>query len=437
MTVGMVRRGNGPARLARALARRARPAAVVLLAIGFLVVSTDARPEPTAAGRPGATSGDAGGGAGGAGDEVAAPPATVAPTTTAPATTTAPPPPPSFDLVATGDVLLHSPLWRQAEQDAAAAGRPGRDFAPLFAGIRPVVEAADVAVCHLETPVAPPEGPFSGYPVFSVPPEVVPALATTGYDACTTASNHTYDAGAGGVDRTLAALDAAGMAHAGSARSPEEAGRLTLLRVEDAGADLALLSYTYGFNGIPAPDGQEWRSNPIDEARILADAARARAAGAEVVVVALHWGQEYQHEPTAQQADLAPRLVRSPDIDLLLGHHAHVVQPFLEVDGEWVAYGLGNLVATHSTPGSANHEGLLARFTFTERGDRWVATGAEYAPLLVDRGPPIRVLDVARALADPATPPALRARLEQARDRTAGVVGSLGAATVGAAPLAP
>ena len=431
MTAGTAHRPVGATRRARALARHARharPAAVGLLAIAFLVVSTDARPDPAPAG-----------GAGGAGGEAAAPATEIAPTTTAPATTTttAPPPPRAFDLVATGDVLLHSPLWRQAEQDAAAAGRPGRDFGPLFAGIRPVVEAADLAVCHLETPVAPPEGPFSGYPVFSVPPEVVPALAATGYDACTTASNHTYDAGADGVDRTLAALDAAGLAHAGSARSPQEAGRLTLLRAEEAGADVALLSYTYGFNGIPAPDGQAWRSNPIDEARILADAARARSAGAEVVVVALHWGLEYQHEPTAEQADLAPRLLRSPDVDLLLGHHAHVVQPFLPVDGEWAAYGLGNLVATHSTPGSANHEGLLARFTFTERGDRWVATGAEYAPLLVDRGPPIRVVDVARALADPATPPEQRARLEQARDRTAGVVTSLGAADQGAVPLAP
>src|SRR5215207_2000697 len=100
-----------------------------------------------------------------------------------------------FTLVATGDVLLHSPLWQQAEADAAAAAQPGRDFRPLIASIRPLVEGADLAVCHLETPVAPPEGPFAGYPSFSVPPEVVPALADTGYDACTTASNHTYDHG--------------------------------------------------------------------------------------------------------------------------------------------------------------------------------------------------------------------------------------------------
>jgi Bacterial capsule synthesis protein PGA_cap len=402
-----------------------------------LAITAGDRPVPdgtTVAAAQAATSGSggrpaAGGGfPGAAGDHDAAAGAVAGRTTP-----TVPPPPTSFTLVATGDVLLHSPLWRQAEADAAAAGRPGRDFAPLIAGIRPLVEGADLAVCHLETPVAPPEGPFAGYPSFSVPPEIVPALKTTGYDACTTASNHTYDKGATGVDRTLAALEAGGLAHAGSARNPQEASGLTVLRAGDA--DVALLSYTFGFNGIPAPNGEAWRSNPIDEARIQADAARARDAGAEVIVVALHWGTEYMHDPNAQQADLAPRLIHSPDIDLLLGHHAHVVQPLQNVDGEWVVYGMGNLVATHSTPGAANHEGLLVRFTFTDSPDGWHVTRAEYAPLLmVDGGGPLRLVDVNAALA--AGTPGLQDRLVLARDRTNGIVGSLGALDHGLRPIA-
>src|SRR5918996_143018 len=304
------------------------------------------------------------------------------------------PPPRSFTLVATGDVLLHTALWDQARADAAAAGRAGHDFGPMLSGIQPVVSAADLAICHMETPVAPPGGPFSSYPSFSVPREIAPALAATGYDACTTASNHTYDRGADGVDRTLDALDSAGIQHAGSARTPDEATAVTLL---DAGvARVALLSYTYSFNGVPPPNGQAWRSNPIDEAKIVADAAAARARGADVVVVSLHWGDEYRHEPNAQQLDLAPRLIRSPDIDLLLGHHAHVVQPLERIDGEWVVYGLGNLVAHHDTLGAANEEGLLVRFTFTEPdrpAGRWRVNAAEYAPVLVlkDRLP-VRVV---------------------------------------------
>ena len=350
-------------------------------------------------------------------------------------TTSTAPPPRSFTLVAAGDVLLHQPLWDQAAADAAAAGAAGRDFRPLLAGVAPLVSGADLAVCHLETPVAEPGGPTHGYPSFSVPPEIVPALVDTGFDACTTASNHTFDRGAAGIDRTLAALDAAHLGHTGSARTPAEAGTTTLVPV--AGAEVALLSYTYGFNGIPPPNGETWRSNPIDPDRIRADAAAARAAGADVVVVALHWGDEYRHEPNAQQRSLAPDLVRSPDIDLVLGHHAHVVQPVEAVDGEWVVYGMGNMVANHGTPGAANEEGLLVRFTFTEGPRGWRVARAEYAALLVVKpGPPIRLVDVGAALGSGPTDPTLRARLQLAWDRTAATVDALGATAHGLSPIA-
>jgi poly-gamma-glutamate capsule biosynthesis protein CapA/YwtB (metallophosphatase superfamily) len=346
------------------------------------------------------------------------------------------PRPRRFTMAATGDVLLHSPLWQQAEADAAAAGRPGFDFRPLLSGARPTVEGADLAVCHLETPLAPGGGPYSGYPAFSVPPQVAGALADTGYDACTTASNHVYDQGAAGIDRTLAALDAAGIRHAGSARSPDEARSTTL--VPAGPARVALLSYTYGFNGYRAPNGETWRSNPIDAQRIERDARRARARGADVVVVALHWGDEYDNQPNAQQSELAPQLIRSPDIDLLLGHHAHVVQPLERAVSEWVVYGMGNLVARHSTPGAANEEGIAVRFTFIERGDSWRVERAEYTALLMvkDRSP-LRLVDVERALADPATDPGLRDRLALARDRTAAVVASRGAADHGLTAITP
>jgi poly-gamma-glutamate capsule biosynthesis protein CapA/YwtB (metallophosphatase superfamily) len=348
-------------------------------------------------------------------------------------TTTAPPR--TFTVVAAGDVLLHGRLWQQATEDGAAAGQPGRSFVPMLAGVAPIVEEADLAVCHLETPVAPPEGPFSGYPVFSVPPEIAPALKATGFDACSTASNHTYDKGAEGVDRTLATLDAAGLGHAGSARSPTEAAATTLLNAN--GVSVALLSYTYGFNGIPAPDGETWRSNPIDEAKILADAAAAKRRGAEVVILALHWGDEYGQDLSAQQADLAPRLIASPDIDLIWGHHAHVVQPVENIGGEWVVYGMGNMIAYQGSLGPTREEGLMMRFTFSDAGGAWKVVDAAYEPLLTARQSPTRLVPVGRALADPATPPGFRDRLQQAWDRTVEVIGRRGAGPAGLHPIQP
>jgi len=352
-------------------------------------------------------------------------------------TVTPTPEPRTFTLVATGDVLLHERLWHQAEQDASGTVM---DFAPQLANVAPVVSGADLAICHLETPLAPADGPFTGYPTFSGPPQVVPALVAAGYDACTTASNHTFDKGADGVTRTLDALDASGLAHAGSARTPQEADATTILDVttEQGPVRLALLSYTYGFNGIPYPGGETWRADEIDEATILADAATARTLGAEVVVVALHWGTEYDQEPNAQQRDLAPRLIASPDVDLLLGHHAHVVQPVENVGGEWVVYGMGNLMANHAEPEGPKAEGLLTRFTFTED----LATGtfsapvAEYLPLYQTYEFPIEVLDVPAALASGDTGTTTASRLQTALTRTTEVVTSRGGAEHGLVPLA-
>ncbi|MGH8776759.1 MAG: CapA family protein [Jiangellaceae bacterium] len=354
-------------------------------------------------------------------------------------TPTPTPEPRTFTLVATGDVLLHERVWRQAEQDAAETGNGPLDFGPQLANLAPIVSAADLAICHLEVPLAPPAGPYQGYPTFSGPPQIVAALVATGYDACTTASNHTFDQGADGITRTLEGLDAAGLAHAGSARTPPEAEATTIVEVatSEGPVRVALLSFTYGFNGIPYPGGDAWRGNQIDEETILADAAAARARGAEVVVVALHWGDEYVHEPNPQQLDLAPRLIASPDVDLLLGHHAHVVQPVENVGGEWIVFGMGNLMANHAEPEGPKAEGLLTRFTFTENLSTrtFRALTAEYLPLYQTYAFPIEVLDVPAALASGDTGTATASRLETARDRTTEVVNSRGGADHGLVPL--
>jgi poly-gamma-glutamate capsule biosynthesis protein CapA/YwtB (metallophosphatase superfamily) len=348
-------------------------------------------------------------------------------------TPTPTPEPRTFTLVGTGDVLLHERLWRQAERDAAETGNGVLDFTPQLAHIAPIVSDADLAICHLEVPLAPADGPYEGYPTFSGPPQVVSALDATGYDACSTASNHTFDQGAGGVTRTLDALDAAGIAHAGSARTPSEAEQTTIVDVEttEGPVKVGLLSYTYGFNGIPYPASQTFWANEIDEQEILADAATARQRGAEVVVVALHWGTEYDHDPNSQQAEVAPRLIGAPDIDLLLGHHAHVVQPIENIGGKWVVYGMGNLMANHAEPQGPKSEGLLTRFTFTEdlSTGRFAVTTAEYLPLYQTYEPPVEVLVVPAAIVSGQSGTTTVARLEQALTRTTEVVTSRGDTT--------
>ncbi|MBK3533693.1 CapA family protein [Streptomyces sp. MBT67] len=301
-----------------------------------------------------------------------------------------------FTLLAAGDVLPHSSVIDQA---AADAGGAGYDFAPMLAGVAPVVSGADLAFCHMETVYGKEGGPYTGYPSFKSPPEIATALRTTGFDSCSTASNHTLDDGAEGVRRTLDALDEAGVRHAGSARTAAEAARPTILPAGPGkgAAKVAHLAYTYGTNDIPLPAGRPWTVNVTDERKIVEEARAARRAGADVVVLSTHWGTEWQDEPDAQQRELAERLTASadrgrPDIDLIIGTHAHVPQAYEKVNGTWVVYGMGDQIAG----AMINYEGAqdprgnqssMGRFTFTppaKPGERWKVKKAEFVPQWYD-----------------------------------------------------
>ncbi|PIB08451.1 hypothetical protein B1C81_15870 [Streptomyces sp. HG99] len=342
----------------------------------------------------------------------------------------APAPASGFTLVASGDVLPHGSLIERANADA---GGNGYDFRPMLAGVQPVVSGADLAICHVGMVYG--AGDDTGFPAFMTPPEVAEGLAATGYDSCSTASNHALDDGAAGIQRTLDALDSAGVRHAGSARTEEEATSVTMMNA--GGAKVAHLAYTYDTNGIPLPPEQLWAVNPIDPDRIVADAKAARGAGADVVVVSLHWGTEWQEEPDEQQLQLSEQLTAShtngrPDIDLILGTRTHIPQAYEKVNGTWVVYGLGDQISGEMV----DHQGVgdprgsastIARFTFAppaQGGGRWEVTKAEFLPQTLD-------LDAGRVITlNPALDQGARAG-GGVRDRIRDVVLSRGAAQDG------
>jgi poly-gamma-glutamate synthesis protein (capsule biosynthesis protein) len=342
---------------------------------------------------------------------------TTKPTVTAPPTTE---PPGTFTIDATGDLLMHEPVTQAAR---ALAGGQGYDFRPLLAQVRPILSAADLAICHMETPLSPDDKKISYYPSFDAPNEIAAAASWAGFKTCTTASNHTLDQGAAGVQATLDALDAAHLLHVGTARSAaEQSWQIYDVR----GVRVAHLDYTYGLNGIKVPAGKPWLVNLIDTRRILADAHQARLAGAQFVVVALHWGQEYQSAPTAQQKALAQALLASPDIDFLYGCHVHVVQPIERINGKYVAYGVGNFLSKHApccdTP--PTRDGIILRATVAREGDRYVVTEIRYTPTFVDPAT-MTVLPVPQDLKMPALDPALRQQLRDSGQRTETAINSL------------
>jgi len=264
------------------------------------------------------------------------------------------------------------------------------DFGPMLAKIKPLISAADLAICHIETPMSPDDAHLSGYPLFNSPHELATAIADAGYDGCSTASNHSVDQGAAGVNATLVALDRAGLQHAGTARSAAEAAHVELHDVR--GVEIAHLSYTYGTNGNTVAAGMPWIVNVTSVPRILADAHQARLAGASFVVVSMHWGSEYQTSPTAEQRSQAAALLASPDVDLILGDHVHVLQPVERIGGKYVIYGLGNVFSNQSPAAGLpvnTQDGAILKIHVTQQGSALVPDTVTFHPdVLPDRSVP-------------------------------------------------
>lgn len=332
-------------------------------------------------------------------------------------------------VLVTGDMLVHDELWQQAQQDAAAAGKPGLDFVPLLEGQRRYINNSDLAVCHQETPVAGPDGPFAAYPSFNVPPQIITAAKAVGYQACTTASNHTIDRGTDGLLRTLDALDAAGLKHTGSYRTENESQGILVLQTP--AAKIAVIQATYGLNGL-TPE-YPWQVDMLDPAAMIAKAERARAMGADVVLGAMHAGEEYVSEPNAQQQEAAHALADSGQFNLVYGHHTHSVLPIENYKGTWIVYGLGNGITELSESYVVNNEGLLVRAQFgQEATGKWTVTDLAWAPSVIIRDPYRWCSVAADAPQGPCAGPEADAATRQ---RTQTVVESMGAAAAGAHEL--
>lgn len=247
-------------------------------------------------------------------------------------------PPVSLSLVAVGDILMH--------QDVKAAGgvEPG-GFPALWADLVPLFQGADLAFGNLETPVAPVSG-RPGVPfLFNAPEELPAALRASGFTVLATANNHAFDQGPRGVRETLERLRAERLVAIGSGADRGQAETLQIL--ERQGFRVAFLGFTDIFNIDLNHRATEPWVRPLDLEPAV-QAVQAARGKADLVVVSLHWGNEYQHQPTKRQQDIARALVAA-GCDVILGHHPHVLQPveWLEAGGRraLVAYSLGNFIS--------------------------------------------------------------------------------------------
>jgi poly-gamma-glutamate synthesis protein (capsule biosynthesis protein) len=222
--------------------------------------------------------------------------------------------------------------------------------------IKPVIEGADLALCHQETPFS--YGPPRGYPSFRTPPALAAAAKWAGWDVCSTASNHTLDAAQHGVNTTIRVLDRVGLRHTGSYRSRAASRRPTILQAK--GVKVAFLAFTALTNGQRIP--HSWTLNMASAHRIVRDARRARQAGADAVIVNLHWGNEFNAAPSGAQRSLAAKLTRSKYVTAVIRQHVHVPQPIRWMHGKPVVFGEGNLISNQTAGccATGSQDGLLA-----------------------------------------------------------------------------
>ena len=332
----------------------------------------------------------------------------------------------TISIVSSGDILLHERLWAQAKAD----GIDGKwDFYPQLADLEPVISSADLALCHLETPLAELGQDYEGFPTFSSPPQITDAITKLGFDMCGTASNHSLDQGFSGLQRTIETLNAAGIPHTGTAISKEDAEKPLVIDVQttNGAVKVGVISYTFGFNGFQRDSDKAWSANLIDSEAIIAEAKKARTLGAEIVIAKMHWGSEYTNKPNDYQTSIAQELADSGQIDLIDGSHTHSVQPITQLGNTLVSYSHGNFVAAQREPTTTKSEGLVTRWEFVEdENGKFSFLCVEALPIYIRDNLPVRVIDVDKALSTGEYLGETKKRLEKAKSRTDKTVRDLG-----------
>lgn len=308
-----------------------------------------------------------------------------------------PKPDEKLTILAVGDIMMHDTMlqagWRASTKDY--------DFASMFEQVAPLLQKGDLVIGNLEVPLAGETQKYSGYPMFNAPEILAKNLKDAGFDMVSTANNHCLDRRYSGLVSTLDHLDAVGLLHAGTYRNPEDRSKVTSMTVK--GVKIALVSGTYGTNGIALPEGKGYAVNHLDPNLLLEQIAAAKKEGAQYIIAMLHWGEEYQPTPNEAQKTLANTLLVG-GADLILGSHPHVLQvgetvevpvdvtvtvpaddPGQGKETKFVMYSLGNFIS--SQKGLERLSSLIFNITLNVDGTTGAPSfeGASYIPLYTQK----------------------------------------------------
>ncbi len=252
---------------------------------------------------------------------------------------------PPLTLVFAGDVMHHLPQMYASYVPETNS----LDYTPCFKFIRPLVQKADLAFCNLETSLG--GKPFSGYPRFSSPDELLFALKDAGFDVVQIANNHVFDRKRKGLERTIQLIHDQGLYHTGAFISKDQRDTLYPLIITLKGVKIAVLNFTYGTNGLNVEEPSV--VNKLDTIQILADIRKCERLSADIIIMLAHWGDEYYLKSNEIQRKTADFCIKN-GVDFIAGTHPHVVQEVSFYENKEknklvpVFYSLGNLISNQT-----------------------------------------------------------------------------------------
>lgn len=238
-------------------------------------------------------------------------------------------------LLATGDGLIHSVIYRSYYKNGVY------DFTDAVKYVKDIVKDYDIAYYNQETPTGDDSIAYSGYPMFYTPSAYVDAMQDVGFNTVSLASNHSLDKGEKGVLNTIKYFKTTNMLYNGMNDSEKMRNNFTIK--EKNNITYTMLSYTTKTNGLSTPKGKEYLINIYDKEQVKKDIEAVRDK-VDVLIVAMHWGVEYTHNPTEYEKDMASYLA-SLNVDVIIGTHPHVIQPVTWIEDTLVIYSLGNFIS--------------------------------------------------------------------------------------------
>lgn len=246
-------------------------------------------------------------------------------------------------ILAAGDIMFHIPQVKSAYDSNSET----YDFRDVFKYVKKYIDSSDLSLANFETVTAGGDVKYSGFPNFNSPKETLEAIKYSGFDILSTANNHCLDQKKNGLINTIDSIEEQGMKNIGTYKETNP----PIMIEEINQIKIALLSYTYGFNGMEytlTDEEQKYMVNKIDEDKIKEDIGKAKDLGVDTVVVFIHWGNEYQREPSEEQLELGRKMVEW-GANIVFGSHPHVIQKteIINHDGKdnFIIYSMGNFLS--------------------------------------------------------------------------------------------